>query len=36
MPLSQWRTKYTVLRHSDTTVSAIPNSGGVELQLRRV
>ncbi len=36
MPLSQWRTKYTVLRHSDTTVSAIPFSGGVELQLRRV
>ena len=36
MPLSQWRSKYTVLRHSDTTVSAIPFSGGVELQLRRV
>ena len=36
MPLSQWRTKYTILRHSDTTVSAIPFSGGVELQLRRV
>ncbi|MHA1286790.1 MAG: hypothetical protein ACTSPB_05230 [Candidatus Thorarchaeota archaeon] len=36
MPLSQWRTKYTVLRHSDTMVSAIPFSGGPELQLRRV
>ena len=36
MPLSQWRTKYTVLRHSDTMVSAIPLSGGQELQLRRV
>jgi len=36
LPLSQWRTKYTVLRHSDTMVSAIPFSGGPELQLRRV
>jgi hypothetical protein len=36
MPLSQWRTKYTVLRASDTIVSAIPFSGGQELQLRRV
>lgn len=36
MSLSQWRTKYTVLRHSDTMVSAIPFSGGPELQLRRV
>ena len=36
MPLSQWRSKYTVLRHSDTMVSAIPFGGGVELQLRRV
>ncbi len=35
-PLSQWRTQYTVLRHSDTMVSAIPFSGGKELHLRRV
>lgn len=36
MPLSQWRSTHTILRISDTLVSAIPFSGGFETQLRRV
>jgi len=36
LPLSQWRTTHTILRISDTMVSAIPFSGGFETQLRRV
>jgi hypothetical protein len=36
LPLSQWRSTHTILRISDTMVSAIPFSGGFETQLRRV
>ena len=35
-PLDQWSRTHTLLRHSDTTVQAIPLSGGIEIMLRRV
>jgi len=34
--LDQWSRTHTLLRHSDTTVQAIPMSGGFEIMLRRV
>ena len=34
--LDQWSRTHTLLRHSDTTVQAIPLSGGIEIMLRRV
>ncbi len=34
--LDQWSRTHTLLRHSDTTVQAIPLSGGFEIMLRRV
>jgi|LWDU01.1.fsa_nt_gi hypothetical protein len=34
--LDQWSRTHTLLRHSDTMVQAIPISGGIEMQLRRV
>ena len=34
--LEQWSRTHTILRHTDTMVSAIPLSGGEELRLRRV
>ena len=34
--LDQWSRTHTLLRHSDTTVQAIPMSGGIETMLRRV
>ncbi len=34
--LSEWRIQYTILRYTDTTVKAIPRSGGEELMLMRV
>tara|TARA_B100000683_G_scaffold274100_1_gene321365 strand:- start:2057 stop:2962 length:906 start_codon:yes stop_codon:yes gene_type:complete len=34
--LDQWSRTHTLLRHSDTTVQAIPISGGFEIMLRRV
>jgi hypothetical protein len=34
--LEEWSRSYTILRHSDTMVQAIPLSGGFEIQLRRV
>jgi len=34
--LDQWSRTHTLLRHSDTTVQAIPLSGGFEIILRRV
>ncbi|MAY90159.1 MAG: hypothetical protein CMN00_03115 [Rickettsiales bacterium] len=34
--LDQWSRTHTLLRHSDTTVQAIPQSGGFEIMLRRV
>ena len=34
--LEEWSRSHTILRHTDTMVSAIPLSGGEELRLRRV